>query len=89
MFSPPSIAVDSDRPYFGGTCYSSVPKGQTISVFAYDATGFTGKAPLPVTTKPFQIYAHPIDGIALDSQGGSSQVSVLLQTSAKAVCGGD
>lgn len=64
--APPSSAVDSDRPAYGGTCYSNFKLGQVETVTVYNATALSQTTVWTASTTPAQAYAHPIDGIAAD-----------------------
>ncbi|KAJ4305316.1 hypothetical protein N0V90_000847 [Kalmusia sp. IMI 367209] len=67
QFHPPDKTVDSDRPAYGGTCYSDLPANTNIPVIAYDETGDTASKAFSASTSGAQAYAHPMDGWALTS----------------------
>lgn len=64
--NPPSTTVDSRRPAYGGTCYSSVTLDKTYTVTAYNASTVTATQAWPATNSLDQIYAHVIEGYALE-----------------------
>ncbi|KAF2866436.1 hypothetical protein BDV95DRAFT_611889 [Massariosphaeria phaeospora] len=59
----PDSTVDTNRPAYGGTCYSDFSESSTYTVVAYDEKGSTRTQPL-IPTASMQAYAHPIDGFA-------------------------
>ncbi|KAH7324358.1 hypothetical protein B0I35DRAFT_423979 [Stachybotrys elegans] len=66
QLAPPTTTVDTDRPAYGGTCYSNFVVGTTVTVTAYDDEGSTILAPWVATSSADQAYGHPIDGFALE-----------------------
>ncbi|KKY20502.1 putative cfem domain protein [Diplodia seriata] len=69
--NPPSTTVDSRRPAYGGTCYSSVAFGSTYTVTAYNASTLTATQAWPATNSLDQFYAHVIEGYALSLRPAS------------------
>jgi hypothetical protein len=67
LLAPPTTTVDSNRPAYGGTCYSPFALSQTVTVTAYNSTNVTATAEWIASTTGAQAYAHPIDGFALDA----------------------
>lgn len=63
----PDAPVDTNRPAYGGTCYSDFAVGTNYPVIAYDAEGDTTSQQFSASTSGAQAYAHPMDGIALTS----------------------
>ncbi|KAH7139677.1 hypothetical protein B0J13DRAFT_624510 [Dactylonectria estremocensis] len=64
--APPTVTSDTDRPAYGGTCYSPFTVGQTATVTAYDSENITATADWVASSSADQAYAHVIDGFALD-----------------------
>ncbi|KAI1094336.1 hypothetical protein F5B19DRAFT_490456 [Rostrohypoxylon terebratum] len=62
LLHPPDTTVDSNRPAYGGTCYSNFLAGQTVTVTAYNASMVTATAEWVASATTDQAYAHPIDG---------------------------
>ena len=62
-----------DRPAAGGTCYTNIKMGQTISIIAYDITTLLGPTTWLATTSGAQAYAYPFDGFG--SQNSTSATS--------------
>ncbi|KAI1451171.1 hypothetical protein F5Y02DRAFT_424478 [Annulohypoxylon stygium] len=75
LLHPPDTTVDSNRPAYGGTCYSNFVAGQTVTVTGYDSAGVTGTAPWVASATTDQAYAHPIDGFQVVSD---DQISIRL-----------
>ncbi|KAL1614603.1 hypothetical protein SLS54_009668 [Diplodia seriata] len=73
--NPPSTTVDSRRPAYGGTCYSSVAFGSTYTVTAYNASTLTATQAWPATNSLDQFYAHVIEGYALSLRPASVPIS--------------
>lgn len=65
LLHPPDTTVDSNRPAYGGTCYSNFQVGQTVQVTAYDTASVTATATWIASATNDQAYAHPIDGFKL------------------------
>lgn len=59
----PDTTVDSDRPAYGGLCFSGFTAGTTLTVVQYNSTGVMQTATLPFSTSG-QVFAHIIDGYA-------------------------
>ncbi|KAF2709028.1 hypothetical protein K504DRAFT_468246 [Pleomassaria siparia CBS 279.74] len=67
LFQSPTKTVDSDRPAYGGTCYSQFTTGIDYSVTQFNTAGSTNLTPFSATAMGANAYAHPIDGFAPDS----------------------
>jgi len=67
QFHPPDTTIDTDRPAYGGTCYSDLPWKTNVPVVAYDEYGDTASKAFSQSTSGAQAFAHPIDGWALTS----------------------
>ncbi|KAK1978396.1 hypothetical protein LZ30DRAFT_752178 [Colletotrichum cereale] len=65
-FAAPSKALETDRPAYGGTCYSNFELGQTATVTVYNDKELSTTIAWTASTTPAQAYAHPIEGIAAD-----------------------
>lgn len=76
----PSSAIDTDRPAYGGTCYSDFALGQVETVTVYNATALSQTREWSASTTPAQAYGHPIDGIALDYTPTSAKSSGATAT---------
>ncbi|OLN87683.1 hypothetical protein CCHL11_05631 [Colletotrichum chlorophyti] len=72
-FAAPSKTADSDRPAYGGTCYSDFDLSQTATVTVYNPVELSTTIAWVATTTPAQAYAHPIDGIAADYTPGPTR----------------
>lgn len=68
----PDEPVDTNRPAYGGTCYSNFQVGQTATVTAYDSASVTATVEWVASATNDQAYAHPIDGFALSTDDVSS-----------------
>lgn len=64
--APPTVTSDTDRPAYGGTCYSPFTVGQTTTVPAYDTENVTATVEWVASSSLDQAYGHVIDGFALD-----------------------
>lgn len=67
QFHPPNSIVDTDRPAYGGTCYSDMAANTNYPVVAYNETGDTVSQAFSTSATTVQAFAHPIDGFALTS----------------------
>jgi len=54
----------SDRPAYGGICYSNIPISSTHTAIVYNSVGSTTQQLWFPSTTGVQAYAHPIDGFA-------------------------
>ncbi len=54
----------SDRPAFGGTCYTPILEGTPIIVTAYGSSGITATTTFSASVTNAQAYAYPIEGYA-------------------------
>jgi hypothetical protein len=61
LLAPPSTTIDTNRPAYGGTCYSDINIGSTITVTQYNSVDVSGTVSFAFPTSA-QAYAHPIDG---------------------------
>ncbi|KAK8225652.1 hypothetical protein HDK77DRAFT_487722 [Phyllosticta capitalensis] len=102
--TPPDTAVDTDRPFYGGTCFSSFTAGNTYTMTKYDSTALSGNVTVTFTNGD-AAYGHPIDGwvagaaisrTTSTAAGGSSSGSVAASatggassSSSSAATGGD
>ncbi|KAI2785581.1 hypothetical protein F4815DRAFT_497700 [Daldinia loculata] len=68
----PDEPVDTNRPAYGGTCYSNFEVGQTATVTAYDSASVTATVEWVASATNDQAYAHPIDGFALSTDDSKS-----------------
>lgn len=64
LFSPATVSVQSDRPAFGGTCYSLMTAGSSYLVTAYGSSSVTATSYVSYTVTNAGAYAYPIDGFA-------------------------
>ncbi|KAI0013851.1 hypothetical protein F4779DRAFT_561595 [Xylariaceae sp. FL0662B] len=65
LLHAPDTTVDTNRPAYGGTCYSNFALGQTINVTQYDSAHATATAEWIASASTDQAYAHIIDGFRL------------------------
>ncbi|GKT59732.1 CFEM domain protein [Colletotrichum tofieldiae] len=84
-FAAPSKAADTDRPAYGGTCYSNFDLSQTATVTVYNAEELSTTIAWVATTTPAQAYAHPIEGIAADYTPSSTGRSTGTGTNSAGV----
>ncbi|KAI8957026.1 hypothetical protein F5Y11DRAFT_364403 [Daldinia sp. FL1419] len=73
----PDQPVDTNRPAYGGTCYSNFRIGQTATVTAYDSGSITATVEWVASATNDQAYAHPIDGFALSALNNDSKSTGL------------
>ncbi|KAI1653229.1 hypothetical protein F4813DRAFT_400257 [Daldinia decipiens] len=71
----PDKTVDTNRPAYGGTCYSNFQAGQIATVTAYDNASLTATVEWVASATTDQAYAHPIDGFALSTDSNSTGLS--------------
>jgi len=76
-FHQPSSAP-SQRPAYGGTCFSDFTLDQTATVTGYNSESVTGTAQFVASTTPAQAFAHPIDGWALQDESSNSTGTVSI-----------
>ncbi|OTB08048.1 hypothetical protein M426DRAFT_8256 [Hypoxylon sp. CI-4A] len=69
---PPDTTLDSNRPAYGGTCFSAFEAGKTVRVTAYDSASVTATVEWAPTGTTDQAYAHPIDGFLAGSDDSTS-----------------
>ncbi|KAI0470111.1 hypothetical protein GGR56DRAFT_661099 [Xylariaceae sp. FL0804] len=67
----PDTTLDSNRPAYGGTCFSQWSLGQSSMVTGYGPSSYTGIVLASASTTPYQAFAHVIDGIVVSSNGPS------------------
>ncbi|KAK0663553.1 hypothetical protein DIS24_g890 [Lasiodiplodia hormozganensis] len=79
---PPATTVDTNRPAYGGTCYSPVVLGSTYTVTAYNASTLTATQAWPATNSGDQFFAHVIEGYALSLSESSSSSTASASASA-------
>ncbi|TVY37334.1 hypothetical protein LSUB1_G004744 [Lachnellula subtilissima] len=72
----PSVSALTDRPAFGGTCYTPLTSGVPVPVTAYGSSGVTATTTFVATVTNAQAYAHVLDGYAF----GVAQVASILPT---------
>ncbi|KAI6715324.1 hypothetical protein JHW43_002174, partial [Diplocarpon mali] len=63
-FHEPDTTAFSDRPAFGGTCYSDLTMGTPVKVTAYGSSSITATSWWTATVTNAQAYAYPIEGYA-------------------------
>ncbi|KAH6974408.1 hypothetical protein BKA56DRAFT_659119 [Ilyonectria sp. MPI-CAGE-AT-0026] len=80
LLAPPSVTSDSNRPAYGGTCYSNFKAGQTTTVTAYDNEDVTGTVEWIAQSSADQAYGHVIDGFALDLLPVSTTMATTMVT---------
>lgn len=61
----PDTTVDTNRPAYGGTCFSDVTAGQTLVVTLFGDSSIVEVRTVTSTTDGGQAFAHPIDGIMI------------------------
>lgn len=72
----------SDRPAFGGTCYSDIALGETVTVTTYDNSTLLATSTWSPTTSGAQAYAYAMDGFANEtSTTASSTFATSIPTS--------
>lgn len=86
--APPSSTIDSDRPAYGGTCYSGFDLGAVATVTVYNTSALSTTELWTASTTPAQAYAHPIDGIALDYTPTASSSGETSATKTAGYTGG-
>ncbi|KAI0544694.1 hypothetical protein F4679DRAFT_563735 [Xylaria curta] len=74
-FTPPENPIDSKRPAYGGTCYSSWPLSSSAFVEVYGSDSLSGTMLLTASTTPYAAYAHVIDGIVVSALSPTSSRS--------------
>ncbi|KAF7556737.1 hypothetical protein G7Z17_g1250 [Cylindrodendrum hubeiense] len=81
--APPSVTSDSDRPAYGGTCYSNFKSGQTATVTAYDNENVTATVKWIASSSADQAYGHVIDGFALDLLATATSTTTSSETASE------
>ncbi|CAG8957023.1 hypothetical protein HYFRA_00012503 [Hymenoscyphus fraxineus] len=64
QFTPPKTTVFSDRPAFGGTCYTPITMGTPVIVTAYGSSGVTATSIFSAPDIHAAAYASPYEGFA-------------------------
>ncbi|USW51757.1 hypothetical protein Slin15195_G050760 [Septoria linicola] len=80
----PKTTVDGYRPFYGGTCYSDVPSGSGVRVTQYNNASISATITFTASTDGAQVYAHPIDGYALQQAQQTIFVSADATAAASA-----
>ncbi|KAI5860496.1 hypothetical protein GGS23DRAFT_580373 [Durotheca rogersii] len=75
LLHPPESPADTNRPAYGGTCYSNFQAGQTVRVTAYDSASVTATVIWTAAASTDQAYAHPIDGFRIQQSTSTSSSS--------------
>ena len=75
-FAQPESTVFTDRPAFGGTCYSNIDMATPVLVTAYGSSSVTATSYFTATVTNAQAYAYPIDGYAF----GVAEIESKLTT---------
>jgi len=83
-FAQPTSTVFSDRPAFGGTCYTPILEATPVRVTAYGSSGVTATTTFSATVTNAQAYAYPIDGYAFGVAEVPSITSAASSTSTSA-----
>lgn len=66
-FATTGVPIVSERPAYGGICYTDIPKGEELTAVIYDSMGSTRQEIWSPSTTGAQGWAHPIDGWAASS----------------------
>jgi hypothetical protein len=66
-FTTTGAPIASDRPAYGGVCYTDIPLSQKLTAVVYDSTGSAHQEIWAPSTSGARGYAHPIDGWAKSS----------------------
>ncbi|KAF2626934.1 hypothetical protein BU25DRAFT_75408 [Macroventuria anomochaeta] len=66
-FATTGTPVMSNRPAYGGICYTDIPISQELTAVMYDSTGSAHQEVWAPSTTGAQGWAHPIDGWAASS----------------------
>lgn len=75
MLTPPKTLLDSNRPAYGGTCYSQWPLSSSAYVEVFGSASPSGTILITASTPGFANYAHVIDGIAVSTSAPTSSRS--------------
>ncbi|GME46128.1 hypothetical protein GTA08_BOTSDO09120 [Neofusicoccum parvum] len=86
LLALPSTTVDTNRPAYGGTCYSSFTVGKTVNVTAYNSVSITATQEWVASSTADQAYGHVIEGFALEQAAVSS--STAAASSSNKLSGG-
>ncbi|KAH6673020.1 hypothetical protein B0J14DRAFT_512963 [Halenospora varia] len=63
-FAQPTISPPSDRPAFGGTCYTPIEMATPVTVTQYGSASVTATMIFTATVTNAQAYAYPLEGTA-------------------------
>ncbi|KAH8670406.1 hypothetical protein BGZ60DRAFT_430848 [Tricladium varicosporioides] len=75
-FAQPTISPPSDRPAFGGTCYTPIEMATPVTVTQYGSASVTATMIFTATVTNAQAYAYPLEGTAFGvAQLGSISTS--------------
>ncbi|KAH8595961.1 hypothetical protein B0O99DRAFT_594253 [Bisporella sp. PMI_857] len=74
--APPKVEIFSDRPAYGGKCYTPIPQATPARVTQYGDLSVTATSTFSATDTLQQAYAYPIDGIAT---GVVEPVGIVVQ----------
>jgi hypothetical protein len=66
-FTTTGAPIASDRPAYGGICYTDISLSQKLTAVVYDSTGSAHQEIWAPSTTGAKGYAHPIDGWAKNS----------------------
>ena len=66
-FATTGVPTSSERPAYGGICYTDIAQGEELTAVVYDSTGSTRQQVWSPSTTGAQGWAHPIDGWAASS----------------------
>jgi hypothetical protein len=66
-FATTGAPIVSNRPAYGGICYTDIPLSEKLTAVVYDSTGSAHQEIWAPSTTGAQGYAHPIDGWAKNS----------------------
>ncbi|KAI0458027.1 hypothetical protein F5B21DRAFT_461036 [Xylaria acuta] len=90
--TPPKTLLDSNRPAYGGTCYSEWPLSSSAYVERFGSASSSDAILITASTSGFANYAHVIDGIAVSTLSSASPItssrSSSSQTSAESAQSG-
>jgi hypothetical protein len=66
-FATTGVPIFSERPAYGGICYTDIAQGEELTAVMYDSMGSARQAIWSPSTTGAQGWAHPIDGWAASS----------------------
>lgn len=79
-FAEPTSTPFTDRPAFGGTCYTPLYEATPVIVTKYGESGVTETAAFTASVTNAQAYAYPIDGYAFGVAEVASITSAITST---------